>query len=419
MSQIYERFERKGDKKNSPFFEQYLPKIYDRREQSGIDDMLTEMRGIMVQVQKNEAIDYLAELSIMTPYRLEASYIGDSHRIFILKSTDIKYPRFIVLEPISDSYTSRFAGINNVFPRASEKTNVKYLGEIYHTKNAPETKKALESHKVRFYESNELNNRFLANPNFVCSAISYFTNNLIVYSEHDLNDTDALQLGEPYTLTPEEQEKLTKAHEIQTALGISGLIRGVDHLATRVLSGDREHAILELMTMTNYYFWGAYNIEEMNSSTNVSRNPHITDDELVSPAKVITANNTPFYVTSFDGKPSPTEDFVRNFGKRMHHMAYEVIDGEQDNGFKNIDFVVGKLNADAAIPFLAKVIGECTDFPDLKQIFSKSSQYSFLITEYVQRCHGFDGFFTKDNVAALTEAAGEDEALKKAVVGDA
>ena len=32
-----------------------------------------------------------------------------------------------------------------------------------------------------------------------------------------------------------------------------------------------------------------------------------------------------------------------------------------------------------------------------------------LITEYVERCHDFDGFFTKDNVAALTEAAGKDE----------
>jgi hypothetical protein len=32
-----------------------------------------------------------------------------------------------------------------------------------------------------------------------------------------------------------------------------------------------------------------------------------------------------------------------------------------------------------------------------------------LITEYVERCHGYEGFFTRDNVAALTAAAGADE----------
>jgi hypothetical protein len=54
-------------------------------------------------------------------------------------------------------------------------------------------------------------------------------------------------------------------------------------------------------------------------------------------------------------------------------------------------------------------VGECTDEPNLKQIFSKSSPHTLLITEYVQRCLGYEGFFTRDNVAALTEAAGHEE----------
>ncbi|MEK9177454.1 MAG: hypothetical protein AAB923_04115, partial [Patescibacteria group bacterium] len=219
-----------------------------------------------------------------------------------------------------------------------------------------------------------------------------------------------------FALAAEDKEKLAKADEVYRTLKFPGLIRGIDHLATRVFSGDREHAILEFMTITPYYFWGAYNIADMNSSTNVTRHPELKD-ELLSPAKVFTANNTPFYVSSLDKRPSPTEDFVRNFGRRMHHVAYEVVDGVRENGVKNIDYVVGEL-AKADIPFLADIIGRCDDFPDLKQIFSKSSPYSFLITEYVQRCHGFEGFFTKSNVAHLTEAAGKDEALKKADVFD-
>ena len=46
-----------------------------------------------------------------------------------------------------------------------------------------------------------------------------------------------------------------------------------------------------------------------------------------------------------------------------------------------------------------------------------------IITEYVERCHGFDGFFTKENVAVLTEAASLDERLdehhtKESIIGD-
>lgn len=75
---------------------------------------------------------------------------------------------------------------------------------------------------------------------------------------------------------------------------------------------------------------------------------------------------------------------------------------------KNVDFVVETLK-NFGVPFLAHVVGECTDKPNLKQIFSKHSEYSILITEYVERCFGYEGFFTKSNVAELTRAAGEDE----------
>jgi len=92
----------------------------------------------------------------------------------------------------------------------------------------------------------------------------------------------------------------------------------------------------------------------MNSSTNICRSLY-TDEELHSPAKVFTANNTPFYVQTFDDKPSPTEDFVRNFGKRMHHVAYAVLDGEQANGVKNIDYVTSKLQ-EAHVRFLHHIV---------------------------------------------------------------
>ena len=59
-----------GDKKNSDFFNEYRLKIYDRRRQSGVDDLLGRMRGIVLQVETGDAMDYLEELYHMTRYRL-------------------------------------------------------------------------------------------------------------------------------------------------------------------------------------------------------------------------------------------------------------------------------------------------------------------------------------------------------------
>jgi hypothetical protein len=66
--------------------------------------------------------------------------------------------------------------------------------------------------------------------------------------------------------------------------------------------------------------------------------------------------------------------------------------------------------AECGQKFLLQVIG--SEQEGLKQIFSRASEHTSLIIEYVQRFHGFQGFFTKDNVADLTAAAGVDESLR-------
>lgn len=408
MSKISQRFTRSGDKENSPYFEEYIEKIYLHRESLGLDELITGIRAFVVQVNHGDALKYLGELYLMTPYRFTVGYQSSTHRAYILQIKP-EYPAYIVLEPLTEDYYDLYTAINSRFPRAKDKINARYIGEIFNTKNTQETVKLLKENGIRF--QTDVKNQFTGNPNFVFSEPSYYTNNCIGYTDSALTDFDALNLGEKFTLTAEQDEQLSKSDKLQRHFGMFDLIHGIDHMATRVLSGEREDAILELLMMTNYYFWGAYSISDMNSSTNICRNPNV-DYELYSPAKVFTANNTPFYVQGIDKLPSPTEDFVRNFGKRMHHIAYEVQDGEQEGGLKNIDYVVEKLIS-SDIPFLAQIIGECKDFPDLKQIFSKSSTYSLLITEYVQRCQGYEGFFAKENVAYLTQAAGLDEQLEE------
>jgi len=405
----------RGDKKNSDFFEEYRLKIYERRRSSGVEDLLGQMRAVVIQVEHGDALAYLGELYLMGPYRFSAGFTNATHRIYVLTSQQ-DFPRLIVLEPLAADYSDEITMYNALYPLSSRKPNARYIGEIFHSENVAETRKTLESHNIRFNYHHETKNPFLTDANITFTFPSDFTFNRVGYCQLDLDDHDALQWGKPFELDAADVDTLAKIDAFAKEQRLDPLVLGLDHMATRILAGEREDAILEFLTMSTYYFWGAYNIKEMNSSTNVNRNGHVKDDKH-SPAKVFTANNTPSFVNSFENLPMPTEDFVRNYGRRMHHMAYEVIDGNHRAGEKNVDYVVNTLKT-KGVAFLAHVVGECLDDPNLKQIFSKHSQYSILISEYVERCHGYDGFFTKSNVAALTEAAGKDERYQHGQVFD-
>ena len=395
-----------GDKHSSDFFNEYRMKIYARRKASGIEDLLGRIRALVVSVETGDALPYLRELYLMSPYRFHSAYQNETHTIYILESQH-DMPRFVVLEPLSAGFVDDLTRLNMLYPLSRKKPNARYVGEIFSTRDLSETQKTLESQNIRFHYPDETENRFFSNPHFVFTFPSSITGNRVGYMPEDTFSIDELEIGTRIQLDAATLESLEQAAVRADEDNADRLILGVDHMATRILAGEREDAILEFLTLSNYYFWGAYNIAGQNSSTNVTRNPHVDDDKL-SPAKVFTANNTPSFVNSFENLPMPTEDFVRNFGRRMHHVAYEVQDGDHGSGEKNIDFTVNRLKS-YGIPFLANIVGECTDSPNLKQIFSKHSEYSILITEYVERCYGFDGFFTKDNVAALTQAAGADE----------
>jgi hypothetical protein len=403
-----------GDKKNSDFFEEYLPKVYDRREESGLPELVGRMVGVAVQVEHGDALNYLAELAVMGPYRIVEARLSETHRIYVLRSQP-EFPRLFVLEPLTPTYEDETTRWNALYPLARRKPNARYIGEIYHADSINAVRDTLEPQNIRFMYPGDSENTFYSGDHLVFTALSDYTFNRVGYVDIDIDDTEALQLGEVITLSSDDQEKLDRAHALQEEHGISDLVLGLDHMATRILSGDREHALLEYLTMVPYYFWGAYNIMEMNSSTNVTRHMDV-DDEKKSPARVFTANNTPSYVNSFENLPMPTEDFVRNFGRRMHHMAVAVTDGHVAEE-KNVDYVVRQLS-EMGTKFLAHVVGECKADPNLKQIFSKSSQYSLLITEYIERCHHYEGFFTRDNVAALTMAAGADERYEHGHVFD-
>lgn len=397
-------FERHGDKQNSDFFEDYLLRIYKKRDEDGTTDNIGLMSSIIIQVEPSLAKMLIAEVSLMTLHEYVRSFEHGDYRYHLMRTPQAA-PDLLIREPLHENHDEIWV-MNHMSPNGIMKPYTRYIGEVFNVEDLDALDKLQREKEFRFMH--ELPST--RSDNYIhFTTPSIYTQNHIGYRK-ETSDRPEYELDKEWSFPTEDQQLFKDMKSLQEKLEIAQYLEPYDHLATRVFMHDREHALLEFISQSSYYLWGAFNIGDQNSSTNVTRSTK-TEDERLSPAKVFTANNTPYYTNSIDQLPAPTETFVRNFGRRMHHLAVGVKDGiigEEEDDYKNVDFVVDQLKASEK-EFLAHVIGSCEE--GLKQIFSKKSEYSWLITEYIQRCYGFEGFFTKENVAALTEAAGKDDMI--------
>jgi hypothetical protein len=395
---------RQGDKQNSPWFEDYLHRLLEDRDRIGLSDMIREIDALMITVEPGCSIAYISELALMTPYHYLVTLESASHWTHVLR-IDNNSPDILVREVRNPDNHGIFRSLNEVYPIGAHKPNSRYMGEVLRVTNLHEVVELQKAREIRFFNPDQIRKLELPG-NMATVKPSPYTHNIVSYIERQVGETRIYALGNS-VIRDDVNRGYLEAKEIQTRLGLDKLIRPIDHLATRVYSQNREVAILEYLTLSGYYYWGSYDIAEQNSSTNVTKSIHYAD-ESVSPAKVFTAANNPYFVNHLIGLPSPTENFVRNYGPRLHHIALSVADGEV-GGQANIDYVVEAIKANGK-DFLLDVIGSREE--GLKQIFSSASEHSSLIIEYVQRFGDFDGFFTKQNVAELTHAAGVEENLR-------
>lgn len=398
-------YTRYGDLKNSDFFEDYLLKIYDWKKRKGVDDLIGKMDHITIEVSFEDRQAYMKELTLMTPYQFKKTYDGDQF-IHTIMEIAPKNPTLVIRvnkNPESDPIVHSMNTLSRI---GAMKPHSRYIGEFYRVENIDEVYKIMKEAKVAFRHE-EVQVRPYAK--YIWSKPSQYTWNSIGYIEFEGAEHQyGVSHEKEYKEDPKFLQELEEIHAVQQQ-HIGDLVKPIDHMATRLFQQEREHAILELVKMTSYFYWGSYDIQDQNSSTNVARNVHgLPESE--SPAKVFTAAHTPHLLDFIVKIPSPTEDFVFNYGRRMHHIAYEIVDDLPEQKEENIDSVVSSLKK-LGVAFLIDVIGSKED--GLKQIFSKASNYSYLITEYVQRYGGFQGFFTKENVALLTEAAGKDERIRE------
>jgi 4-hydroxyphenylpyruvate dioxygenase-like putative hemolysin len=127
-------------------------------------------------------------------------------------------------------------------------------------------------------------------------------------------------------------------------------------------------------------------VKSLNSITSVAR---LSKDDF---AMVFTSGIVPFIGSAESG---PTEMFINNYGTRVHHMAFST---------EEIDSVVSELR-EHGMDFLVDLVGSPEE--GLKQTFSMPSPHTMIVNEYIHRYEGFDGFFTRSNVEALTRATGK------------
>lgn len=155
-----------------------------------------------------------------------------------------------------------------------------------------------------------------------------------------------------------------------------------DHASVRVRAKDRDDAIVEFLELTDYEFAMAVYVDNLNSITNVAR---LANEPY---AMVITSG----LGDAAAGEEGPTEKFIQNYGRRIHHLAFRT---------ESIENTFASLKAQG-MEFLLELVGSRED--GLKQTFSRPSAQTLIVNEYIQRYEGFDGFFTKSNVTLLTEA---------------
>lgn len=393
-----------GDKQNSPFFEEYLQRLLEQRDRSGLTDMIGGIEALMISVEPGNSVEYIAELTLMTPYQYLVTLDSDQHMTHVMR-IDMNSPDILLREVKNPERNDIFRSLNDLYPVGAQRPHSRYLGEILLANDRHAVVAEQQQREFRFFSVGQLAELDLP-LNVSMSKPSPYTQNLLGYMERPVDGIRVYQHGECVILSA-AQAANDRGKEMQERLGIKDVIMPIDHLATRVYSQNREAALLEYLALSSYYYWGSYDIKDQNSSTNVTKNVRQTPESM-SPAKVFTANNHPYCVNHLDKLPSPTETFVRNYGPRLHHIAVEVKDG-QTNGRENIDFIVEAIAAQGK-GFLLDTVGSREE--GLKQIFSSASDFSSLIIEYVQRFGDFQGFFTRENVALLTFAAGQDEGVK-------
>jgi hypothetical protein len=336
-----------------------------RRAADGLDALIGPLCGVIINVEASKHGLALAELLSTTGMAPVCAFGDADIQTVVLRqagSPDI-------LVRTRDTAEKNPFQVVNVFPKSGGMPNTRLETFVFSTPDLARLVEIQRSHNTRFQTPAPVR---LPGALFQQTMPSKYTGNSIGYVQW---------LGEPGNWQDGETLPLPS----KPALPYLRQVGLLDHAATRVRAEDRDPAILEFMRLTAYDFTMAIYVEELNSITNVARRAGAEF------AMVFTSGVSPYLN---DIESGPTEKFVHNYGPRVHHLAFRT---------EEIVETVATLEKNG-MRFMSPLAGS----PDegLRQVFSEMSPSTLLVTEYIQRYGGFDGFFTRSNVAILTEATG-------------
>lgn len=351
---------------NDDLLREKAQKIVKARKDNGLEGIVGDLAYCVINTEPNNQVAAVQEFLDYTGYVVAEAFENETVRVIVLKCP----------ESADLWIQTRKRGSNpfkeiNCYPKSSHLPNTRLETLVFYCHDLDQLHKGHCKLGNQFATSNIIEKdkyRFLQTPP------SRYTGNSIGFIQWR---------------DEQESYKSSGDNEIDISCFVKPdkpwlkNIGTLDHSATRVQSRHRDPAILEFMACTNYNFDFAIYVPQLNSITNVARLPGARF------AYVFTSG------IALDPDPEalgPTELFVKNYGPRVHHLAFIT---------HQIDQVDNALRTDG-LDFLSDLVG--SEEEGIRQSFSCPSPTTFLVNEYIERYGGFKGFFTQQNVTLLTLA---------------
>lgn len=345
--------------------DQAIPKVRAARSEAGLDGLVGDLQCVILNTEPDRFQAAVGEWLRFSGMELAEAFENDQARTAVLRtgrSADI-------LLTCRTAGPDPFQGLGD-FPKSRHLPHTRLETYVFETPAAALYAEIQRRRGLTFLQDAPIQTAHLR---WIQTAPS----------RHTANAIGVIQwTGESRSYASDADRPLRLDLEKPDA-GYQRNIRHIDHVATRLHAADRDAAILEFMALTNYDFQKAFYVETMNSITNVARLAGATF------AMVFTTGIHPYVSDAVSG---PTEKFVHNYGPRTHHLALHT---------ENIEDTFDALLADG-MEFLVELVGSPAE--GLRQTFTEPSPHTLLVNEYIHRYGDFDGFFTKSNVTALTEA---------------
>lgn len=339
-------------------------RVKKERAALGLEGMVGGLSSIIINTERENQTNAVKEILKYTGFELFEAFEDRNYITYVLKldgSADILVrSRKEEQNPFKDY---------NVNPKSKHLPNTRIESFVFETKNIEEYVSIQKARGVRFLTEEIV---YRENYSFIQTIPSSFTGNSTGFIEWKC-DRGSYSKGSKIINTDIEKPGDLYLKNIME----------IDHAATRVNAKFRDAAIIEFMELTNYNFEFAIYVEALNSITNVAR---LKGEKF---AIVFTSGISPYVNDEISG---PTEKYIKNYGTRVHHIAFRT---------ENIEESFEELKKNG-MEFLIDLVGSSEE--GLKQTFTRASKNTLVVNEYILRYGDFDGFFTKSNVTKLTKA---------------